>query len=52
MPMAAARPLGIPMRGPTTEPKEAPMNSAGTISPPLKPAAMETAVNRIFRRNA
>ena len=33
-------------------PKVAPMNRDGTISPPLKPAAMETAVNNILTRKA
>ena len=52
MPRAAHREGEIPMRLPNRQPKVAPVQNAGTISPPLNPAASVRDVNSIFRRKA
>ena len=48
--MAAANCAGMPNIGPTVQPSTAPMNMVGTISPPLKPKPIVTAVKIIFSR--
>ena len=48
-PSAAAKPTSNPKAPPRTQPKVAPMQNVGTISPPLKPAARVMAVNAIFK---
>ena len=45
--IAAAKPAGMPSTGPSTQPSVAPMKKVGTISPPLKPKPMVTAVKTI-----
>ena len=50
--IAAAKPAGISRAGPMTQPSVAPIKKVGTISPPLKPQPIVTAVNTIFHRNA
>ncbi len=52
MPTAAPNAGSSPIRSDSAPPIVAPMNSVGTISPPLNPAPIVTAVKRIFSRNA
>ena len=49
-PRAAENPGSSPRRPPQTQPKVAPMQKVGTISPPLNPALRVMAVNRSFTR--
>ena len=51
MPAAAAADGEIPISWPRTQPRAAPMEKEGTISPPRKPARMVSAVSSIFSRN-
>ena len=51
-PIAAARPGFKPSRLPIVHPKVAPIKKVATISPPLKPAPMVTAVNKILSTKA
>ena len=48
--IADANCAGMPSSGPTVQPRTAPMNIVGTISPPLKPKPMVTAVKTIFHK--
>ena len=52
MPTAAPNAGLMPSTSASAPPIVAPMNSVGTISPPLNPAPIVTTVNRIFKRNA
>ncbi len=52
MPMAAQRVGSKPSNTPKAEPKVAPINILGTISPPLNPQPMVIIVNKIFNANA
>ena len=47
-----ANPGSSPKRDPATQPKVEPIKKVGTISPPLNPAPMVTAVKRIFSAKA
>ena len=51
-PTAAAKPGSSPSSPPKTQPNVAPIKNVGTISPPLKPALIVTAVKIIFSKNA
>ena len=50
IPVAAQRDGEIPKTCPNRHPNVAPVKKAGTISPPLYPAARVRAVNNIFKR--
>ena len=52
MPMAAHSGALAPVRMANRQPNVAPVKNEGTISPPLKPAPMVSAVKRIFKRKA
>ena len=52
MPVAAPNDAEKPIICENTPPEVAPINSEGTISPPLKPDATVTAVKIILSRNA
>ena len=52
IPTAAHNEGDIPSKCPNRQPKVAPVQNAGTISPPLKPAARVTEVKSIFNINA
>ena len=52
MPRAAPTAGGSPRNPAAKQPKVAPMNRDGTISPPRYPPARETAVKTSFSRNA
>ena len=52
MAAAAAKPGSRPRSGPTAQPKVAPINRVGTISPPLKPTPTHRAVRRSFTAKA
>ena len=51
MPHAAQISTGKPNIGASAEPNVAPINSDGTISPPLKPEQSVIHVNNIFSKN-
>lgn len=51
MPQAAHKPTGSPKIPDRKLPREAPIKSVGTISPPLKPPPSVAAVKIIFNRN-
>ena len=51
-PIAALNPGSNPRYPPTTHPNVAPTKKVGTISPPLYPTPIVTAVNIIFKINA
>ena len=52
IPVAAQRDGEIPKTCPNRHPNVAPVKKAGTISPPLYPAARVRAVHNIFKRKA
>ena len=52
MPTAAAKRASSPISGENAQPRVAPMNIVGTISPPLNPQPMVTAVKIILSKNA
>ena len=51
IPQDATSVMGKPNQDATTQPKAAPMQKDGTISPPLKPAPNVNAVKIIFNKN-
>ena len=52
IPIAAPKSAGSPKSNAAAPPKVAPINKVGTISPPLKPAATQMQVKRIFKAKA
>ena len=52
IPAAAQIEAGIPRIGPSTQPKAAPIQKDGTISPPRNPARIVSAVRISFQKNA
>ena len=52
IPQAAQIDGEIPIRLPITQPKVAPMQKEGTISPPRNPARIVSAVSTIFQKKA
>ena len=52
IPAAAQMDAGIPKKFPSTQPKVAPIQKEGTISPPLKPAFIVRAVSTSFQKKS